>query len=86
MLQDIAIQTGTVIQWKVGLSVEGATLRIWVPLSASDQQRNTTVIDGAGTAADIQARVGQIEAQMEDTSIHREKLQGAKPSWLAVLR
>ena len=43
-------------------------------------KENTTVIDGAGTAADIQARVGQIEAQMEDTSsdYDREKLQERK--------
>ena len=82
MLQDIAILTGgTVISEEVGLSVEGATLEdLGTAKRVQISKENTTVIDGAGTAADIQARVGQIEAQMEDTSsdYDREKLQERK--------
>ena len=79
MLQDIAILTGgTVISEEVGLSLEGATLddlgqakRITLTKEA------TTIVDGAGQSDDIESRVNQIRAQIEDTSsdYDREKLQ-----------
>ena len=79
MLQDIAILTGgTVISEEVGLSLEGATLddlgqakRITLTKEA------TTIVDGAGQSDDIEARVGQIRTQIEETSsdYDREKLQ-----------
>ena len=79
MLQDIAILTGgTVISEEVGLSLEGATLddlgqakRITLTKEA------TTIVDGAGQSDDIEARVNQIRAQIEETSsdYDREKLQ-----------
>ena len=79
MLEDLAVLTGaTVISEEVGLSLEKATLddlgnakRITV------SKENTTVIDGAGQAADIQARVSQIRVQIEDATsdYDREKLQ-----------
>ena len=79
MLEDLAVLTGaTVISEEVGLSLEKATLddlgnakRITV------SKENTTVIDGAGKAADIQSRVSQIRVQIEDATsdYDREKLQ-----------
>ena len=82
MLQDIAILTGgTVISEEVGLSLETASL---VDLGTAKRiqisKENTTIIDGAGKKEDIQGRVKQIEAQIEDTSsdYDREKLQERK--------
>ena len=79
MLQDMAILTGgQVISEEVGLSLEKATLddlgrvkRVQVG------KENTTLIDGAGKASDIKARVAQIQQQIEETTsdYDREKLQ-----------
>jgi len=82
MLQDIAILTGgTVISEEVGLNLEGATLEdLGTAKRVQISKENTTVIDGAGAADDIQARVKQIEAQMDETSsdYDKEKLQERK--------
>lgn len=79
MLQDIAVLTGgTVISEEIGLSLESATLEhLGNAKRVTVTKENTTVIDGAGVEADIQARVTQIRAQVADTSsdYDREKLQ-----------
>ena len=79
MLQDIAILTGgTVISEEVGLSLEGASLDdLGQAKRISLTKDNTTVVDGAGKSDDIEARVGQIRTQIEETSsdYDREKLQ-----------
>ena len=79
MLQDIAILSGgTVISEEVGLSLESATLDdLGTAKRVSITKENTTIIDGAGAAADIQARVEQIRKQIEDSTsdYDREKLQ-----------
>ncbi|WP_156504500.1 chaperonin GroEL, partial [Oleiphilus sp. HI0066] len=79
MLQDIAILTGgTVISEEVGLSLENATLDdLGTAKSVNISKENTTVIDGAGQAAEIQGRVEQIRRQIEESSsdYDREKLQ-----------
>lgn len=79
MLEDIAILTGgTVISEEVGLNLEGATLEdLGSAKRVQIGKENTTVIDGAGDAKAIEGRVGQIRAQIEDTSsdYDREKLQ-----------
>jgi chaperonin GroEL len=79
MLQDIAILTGgTVISEEVGLSLEKATLD---DLGSAKKivvtKEETTVIDGAGRSDEIEARVNQIRAQIEEASsdYDREKLQ-----------
>tara|TARA_R110000824_G_scaffold7892_3_gene35745 strand:+ start:93996 stop:95633 length:1638 start_codon:yes stop_codon:yes gene_type:complete len=79
MLGDISILTGgTVIAEEVGLNLEGATVD---DLGSAKRviltKDNTTIIDGAGQAKEIQARVAQIRAQIEETSsdYDREKLQ-----------
>ncbi len=82
MLQDIAILTGgTVISEEVGLSLETATLDdLGTAKRVQISKENTTIIDGAGKKEDIQGRVKQIEAQIEETSsdYDREKLQERK--------
>ncbi len=79
MLEDIAILTGgTVISEEVGLSLEKATLDdLGTAKRVSLSKENTTVIDGAGQAADIKARVDQIRQQIEETTsdYDKEKLQ-----------
>ncbi|MEC8694019.1 MAG: chaperonin GroEL [Pseudomonadota bacterium] len=82
MLQDIAVLTGgTVISEEVGLSLETATLDdLGTAKRVQISKENTTIIDGAGKAVDIQGRVKQIEAQIEETSsdYDREKLHERK--------
>ena len=79
MLQDIAILTGaTVISEDLGLTLEGATLEsLGTAKRISSTKDNTTVIDGAGNKKDIEGRIKQIRAEIEDTSsdYDREKLQ-----------
>ncbi|MBG4796632.1 chaperonin GroEL [Pseudomonas aeruginosa] len=83
MLQDIAILTGgTVISEEVGLSLEGATLEhLGNAKRVVINKENTTIIDGAGVQADIEARVLQIRKQIEETTsdYDREKLQERLP-------
>ncbi|MDU9410698.1 chaperonin GroEL [Pseudomonas sp. zfem005] len=79
MLQDIAILTGgTVISEEVGLSLESTTLEhLGNAKRVVLSKENTTIIDGAGQQADIEARVAQIRKQVEETSsdYDKEKLQ-----------
>ena len=79
MLQDIAVLTGgQVISEEIGLSLETATLEhLGNAKRVILSKENTTIIDGAGVDGDIEARVKQIRAQIEETSsdYDREKLQ-----------
>ena len=79
MLEDIAILTGgTVISEEVGLSLEGATVEdLGSAKRVQITKDNTTIIDGAGDSSKIEGRVGQVRAQIEETSsdYDREKLQ-----------
>jgi chaperonin GroEL len=79
MLQDIATLTGgTVISEEVGLSLEQVTLEnLGSAKRVVIDKDNTTVVDGAGEKADIEARVQQIRTQIESTTsdYDREKLQ-----------
>ncbi|CEK11327.1 chaperonin GroEL [Legionella hackeliae] len=79
MLQDIAILTnGQVISEEVGKSLEGASLDdLGTAKRVVVTKENTTIIDGEGKEAEINARITQIRAQMEETSsdYDREKLQ-----------
>jgi len=70
MLQDIAILTGgQVISEEVGLSLEKVTLEdLGSAKKVSITKENTTIIDGAGSAEDIQGRITQIKAQMEEST------------------
>ena len=79
MLQDIDVLTGaTVISEEVGLTLEGATLDdLGTAKRISATKENTTIVDGAGAKSDIEGRIKQIRAEVEDTSsdYDREKLQ-----------
>jgi chaperonin GroEL len=79
MLEDIAVLTGgTVISEEIGLSLEKATLdNLGSAKKISITKENTTIIDGAGDSAQIEGRVKQIRAQIEESSsdYDREKLQ-----------
>jgi chaperonin GroEL len=79
MLEDIAVLTGgTVISEEVGLSLEKATLDdLGNAKRITISKENTTIIDGAGQPAEIEGRVKQIRAQIEESSsdYDKEKLQ-----------
>jgi len=79
MLEDIAILTGgTVISEEVGLSLEKATLNeLGSAKKIAITKENTTIIDGAGSSEQIEGRVKQIRAQIEESTsdYDREKLQ-----------
>jgi len=79
MLQDIAVLTGgKVISDEVGLSLEKATLSdLGEAKKVLVEKENTTIIDGAGKAADIKGRVESIRQQIEETTsdYDKEKLQ-----------
>jgi chaperonin GroEL len=79
MLEDIAILTGgTVISEDLGIKLENVTLNmLGKAKKVSIDKDNTTIVDGAGKKADIEARIKQIKAQIEETTsdYDREKLQ-----------
>ncbi|WP_297809040.1 chaperonin GroEL [uncultured Methylophaga sp.] len=79
MLEDIAVLTGgTVISEEVGLSLEKVTLdHLGQAKKITVSKENTTIVDGAGRADEIQARVEQIRAQIAESSsdYDKEKLQ-----------
>ena len=79
MLQDIAILTGgEVISEELGLELKETTMQqLGRARQVKVQKENTIIVDGAGDAAAIKARVGQIRSQIETTTsdFDREKLQ-----------
>ena len=79
MLDDIAILTGgQVISSELGLELKDATLEsLGRAKTVKVEKENTIVIDGAGTKAEISARVAQIKSQIEETTseFDKEKLQ-----------
>jgi len=79
MLQDIAILTGgQVISEDLGMKLENVGVdMLGRAKKISISKDNTTIVDGAGEKAEIEARVGQIRAQIEETTsdYDREKLQ-----------
>jgi len=79
MLQDIAILTGgTAISEDLGIKLENVTINmLGRAKKVMIDKENTTIVNGAGKKADIQARIAQIKAQIEETTsdYDREKLQ-----------
>ncbi|MCZ4288977.1 chaperonin GroEL [Hoeflea alexandrii] len=79
MLEDIAILTGgSVISEDLGIKLENVTLNmLGRAKKVSIEKENTTIIDGAGARKEIDGRIAQIKAQIEETSsdYDREKLQ-----------
>jgi chaperonin GroEL len=79
MLEDIAILTGgTLVSADLGIKLENVTVAmLGRAKKVTIDKENTTIVSGAGKKADIQARIGQIKAQIEETTsdYDREKLQ-----------
>lgn len=79
MLQDIAVLTGgTVISEELGYELKNATLDLLGRAkSVKVQKENTVIVDGCGDKEAINARIGQIKGQIEETTsdFDREKLQ-----------
>ena len=79
MLQDLAVLTGgTVISEDMGHKLDAARLEdLGMAKKVTIDKDNTTVVDGAGKKTDVEARVKQIRAQIEETTsdYDREKLQ-----------
>jgi chaperonin GroEL len=79
MLEDIAVLTkGQVVSEDLGIKLENVTLNmLGRAKKVVIEKENTTIVDGAGDKRDIEARVGQIKAQIEETTsdYDREKLQ-----------
>ena len=79
MLEDIAVlTTGTMIAEDLGIKLENVTLQMLGKAKrVRIEKENTTIIDGAGKKADIEGRIAQIKAQIEDTTsdYDKEKLQ-----------
>ena len=79
MLEDIAILTGgTAISEDLGIKLENVTLQmLGRAKKVVIEKENTTIVDGAGAKAEIEGRVKQIRAQIEETTsdYDREKLQ-----------
>ena len=79
MLEDIAILTGgTMISADLGIKLENVTINmLGRAKKVMIDKENTTIVAGAGKKADIQARIAQIKAQIEETTsdYDREKLQ-----------
>jgi chaperonin GroEL len=79
MLEDIAVLTaGQVVSEDLGIKLENVTLdMLGRAKRVVLEKENTTIIDGAGSREEIQGRIGQIKAQIEETTsdYDREKLQ-----------
>jgi chaperonin GroEL len=79
MLQDIAILTGgTAISEDLGIKLDQVKLdMLGKAKKVTIEKENTTIVNGAGKKADIQARIGRIKAEIEETTsdYDREKLQ-----------
>ena len=79
MLEDIAVLTaGTMIAEDLGIKLENVTLQMLGKAKrVRIEKENTTIIDGAGSKKDIEGRIAQIKAQIEDTTsdYDKEKLQ-----------
>jgi chaperonin GroEL len=79
MLEDIAILTaGTMVSADLGIKLENVTLNmLGRAKKVTIDKENTTIVSGAGKKVDIEARISQIKAQIEETTsdYDREKLQ-----------
>jgi len=79
MLRDMAVITGgNVISDDLGIRLENITLSdLGQAKRVTIDKENTTIVEGSGSASDIEGRVNQIRAQVEETTsdYDREKLQ-----------
>ena len=75
MLEDIAVlTTGTMIAEDLGIKLENVTLQMLGKAKrVRIEKENTTIIDGAGSKKDIEGRIAQIKAQIEETTSDYDK-------------
>ena len=90
MLEDIAILTGgQVISSELGLELKDATLdQLGRAKSVKVQKENTVIVDGEGEKSEIEARIGQIKKQIEETTsdFDKEKRLAKLAGGVAVIR
>jgi chaperonin GroEL len=90
LCEDIAVLTGgKFISEDLGIKLENVTLdMLGKAKKVVVKKDDTTIVDGSGPKKDIEARIGQIRKQIEDTTsdYDKEKLQERWPSWPAALR
>ena len=88
MLQDIAVLTaGQAISEDLGIKLENVNLSmLGRAKKVTIEKENTTIINGAGKKVDIEARISQIKAQIEETTsdYDRENFRNVSPNSLAV--
>ncbi len=79
MLEDIAVLTaGTMIAEDLGIKLENVTLQMLGKAKrVRIEKENTTIIDGAGAKKDIEGRIAQIKAQIEETTSDYDKGEAA---------
>jgi chaperonin GroEL len=83
MLEDIAILTGgTVISEEKGLKLEGTELEMLGKAEKiSIDKENTTIVNGSGEKAMIEARVGQIKKQIESIPLRTTTVRSCRSVW-----
>ena len=88
MLQDIAVLTGgQAISEDLGIKLEKVTLAmLGKAKKVLIDKENTMIVDGAGKKADIEARVNQIKAQIEETTSDYDNCRSGWPNSPAALR
>ena len=91
MLEDIAVLTaGTMIAEDLGIKLENVTLQMLGKAKrVRIEKENTTIIDGAGSKKDIEARLAQIQAlrsRRPPPTTTRKSCRSASPSWRAAWR
>jgi chaperonin GroEL len=82
MLEDIAILTGgTMVSADLGIKLENVTINmLGRAKKVTVEKENTTIVSGAGKKTDIQARIAQIKAQIEETTSDYD-LRSCRSGW-----
>ena len=88
MLEDIATLTGgQLISEDLGIKFENVSLdMLGKAKKVQITKDDTTIVDGSGEKADIEARIGQIKRQIEDTTCRASNLRSVRPRGRAVKR
>ena len=83
MLEDIAVLTGgQVISEDLGIKLENVTLQmLGRAKKVSISKENTTIVDGAGKKKEIEGRINQIKAQIEETTSDYDQARSCRSGW-----
>ena len=87
MLEDIAVLTaGQVISEDLGIKLENVTLQmLGRAKKVSISKENTTIVDGAGKKKEIEGRINQIKAQIEETTSDYDQARSCRSGWRSSL-